>query len=97
MQIERFYTQQLASGGRDGRALAPKTVRNTHVVLRKALADADALGPVPRNAAAAARPPTPTKRDLVTWSTDDVRVFLAAIGGDRLEIGYRLASRRCSW
>ena len=90
MQIERFYTQQLASGGRDGRALAPKTVRNTHVVLRKALADAERLGLVPRNAAAAARPPTPTKRDLVTWSTDDVRVFLAAIEGDRLEMGYRL-------
>jgi len=70
MQIERFYTRQLASGGREGTALAPKTVRNTHVVLRQSLADAERLGLVPRNAAAAARPPTPIKRlhESSAWS-----------------------------
>jgi hypothetical protein len=29
LQIELFYAEQLASGGRDGAPLAPKTVRNT--------------------------------------------------------------------
>lgn len=90
LQIESFYTNQLACGGRDGRPLAPKTVRNTHVVLRKALADAERLGLVTRNAASAARPPSPEKSDLVTWSSDDLRVFLAAIEGDPNEIGFRL-------
>lgn len=90
LQIERFYTELLESGGRKGKELAPKTVRNTHVVLRKALADAERLGLVSRNAAAAAKPPAPAKRDLVTWSSDDLRQFLSAIEGDRLEIAYRL-------
>ena len=40
LQIERFYTDQLASGGREGRPPAPKTVRNTHVVLRNACGSA---------------------------------------------------------
>jgi hypothetical protein len=31
-QIEAFYSSQLATGRRDGLALSPKTVRNTHVV-----------------------------------------------------------------
>jgi len=90
LQIERFYTQQLASGGRENTALAPKTVRNTHVVLRKALADAERLGLVPRNAAAAARPPAPQRHDLVTWSSEDLRTFLAAIENDPLAIAYLL-------
>lgn len=90
MQIERFYVSQLNEGGKDGRKLSPKTVRNTHVVLRKALADAERLGYVQRNAAAAAHPPVPEKRDLVTWSTDDLSEFLEAIDGDPLEIAYHL-------
>ena len=57
MQIENFYARQLTSGGRGGGPLAPKTVRNTHVVLRKALSDTERLGLVPRNAAAAAASP----------------------------------------
>jgi integrase len=90
LQIERFYTEQLRSGGREGQPLAAKTVRNTHVVLRKALADAERLGLVPRNAAAAARPPAPERHDLVTWSSEDLRTFLAAIEDERLAMGYRL-------
>jgi hypothetical protein len=35
LQIEKFYADELASGGHDGRSLAPKTVRDTHVVLRE--------------------------------------------------------------
>src|SRR5688572_16968543 len=41
MQIERFYADLLATGSRDGKELSPKTVRNTHTVLRKALSDAE--------------------------------------------------------
>ncbi|MEX2625923.1 MAG: site-specific integrase [Ilumatobacteraceae bacterium] len=92
LQIERFYTELLESGSRNGDALAPKTVRNTHVVLRKALADAERLGLVSRNAAGAAKPPAPTKRDMLTWSSDELRMFLTAIDGTRLEIGFRIAA-----
>jgi integrase len=44
LQIEKFYADPLDHGGRNGGGLAPKTVKNTHVVLRKALADAERLG-----------------------------------------------------
>jgi integrase len=90
LQIERFYAEQLETGGRDRRPLSPKTVRNTHVVLRKALADAERLELVPRNAAAAARPPAPERRDMNTWSSDDLGTFLAEIDDVRYSIGFRL-------
>lgn len=90
LQIERFYSDLAKSGGRTEQALSPKTVRNTHVVMRKALADAERLGLVSRNAAAAARPPASPKGDLVTWSSEDLRAFLAAIEGNDFEIGFWL-------
>ena len=37
LQLERFYAELLDEGGRGGQRLAPKTVRNTHVVLRRHL------------------------------------------------------------
>jgi hypothetical protein len=55
LEIERFYASLAADGGRDGKPLSAKSVRNTHVVLRKALADAERLGVVNRNAADAER------------------------------------------
>jgi hypothetical protein len=57
LQVERFYADlaQPRAGGKKG--LTAKSIRNTHIVLRKALADAERLGQVPRNAAAAAKPP----------------------------------------
>src|SRR5690606_9128721 len=54
LDVENLYKELLATRGRQGRQLSPKTVRGIHVVLRKALADAERLGLVVRNAAAAA-------------------------------------------
>jgi integrase len=64
--------------------LSAKTVRNSHVVLRKALADAERLGLVQRNAAAAARPPSSVRREFATWSSEDLREFFTAIRGERI-------------
>ena len=64
--------------------MSPKTVRNSHVVLRKALADAERLGLVQRNAAAAARPPSSSRREFATWSSEDLREFFTAIRGERI-------------
>jgi len=54
LQVEGLYAAPLERGGAGGRSLAPKTVRNCHIVLRRALADAERLGLVTRNPAAAA-------------------------------------------
>lgn len=70
LQIEKFYADLLRGGGRHGKPLSAKTVRNSHVVLRKALSDAERLGLVLRNAAAAAKPPTFSRPEFATWSSE---------------------------
>jgi integrase len=54
------------------------------------LSDAERLGLVPRNAAAAARPPTPVRPDLITWSSAELREFLAAVKDDRMRVAFVL-------
>ena len=43
-----------------------------------------------RNVAALVKPPAPVRHDLVTWTADEVRTFLAAVEGDRMAPAYRL-------
>jgi integrase len=65
--------------------LAPGTVRQVHAVLHRALDAAVRWGYVVRNATDAADPPTPTrKRELRTWTADELTDFLAAAAGQRL-------------
>ncbi len=84
LQIEHFYATLIESGGRRGQGLSAKTVRNTHVVLRKALADAERLDIVARNAAGAAKPPTAERPENPTWSSEQLREFLDYLKDDRL-------------
>jgi Phage integrase, N-terminal SAM-like domain/Arm DNA-binding domain len=55
-RIASFYSELLAGGRRDGEGLAPKTVRNIHALLHRALKDAARWGYVPHN-----RPMTSTR------------------------------------
>ena len=50
MQLESAYARLRKEGGRNGRSLSPKTVRNCHIVLHRALGDAVRLGLVPSGA-----------------------------------------------
>lgn len=84
LALERFYRDLLETGGSRGGPLATKTVRNTHTVLRKALADAERLGLIMRNPAATARPPSVQTKEQRTWSSDEVRDFFEHIRDDRL-------------
>lgn len=88
LQIEKFYGELLDQGQRDGKGLSPKTVKNTHVVLRKALADAERLGLVHRNAAAAARGPSVTRPEMTTWSSDQLKTFSAVAEESRMRNAY---------
>jgi integrase len=90
LEIENLYKEVLSTGGAGGRPLSPKTVRNTHIVLRKALADAERLGLVVRNAAAAAKPPVPSKREHTTWGIEELAHFLGSIEGERLAAAFVL-------
>jgi integrase len=90
LDIEDLYKELLSTGRAGGRPLSPKTVRNTHIVLRKALADAERLGLVVRNAASAARPPVPSKREHTTWAAEELARFLGSIEGERLAAAFVL-------
>lgn len=90
MEVESLYAKLAEEGRADGRPLAPKSVRNTHVALRRALADAERLGLVVRNVAASARPPSAPRAEQQTWSSDDLREFFEAAKADRLAMAYTL-------
>jgi hypothetical protein len=51
------YSELLAGGRSDGKGLAPKTVRNIHALLHRALKDAARWGYVPHNRADDVDPP----------------------------------------
>src|SRR5918994_2304898 len=90
LEVENLYKELLATCGRNGRLLSPKTVRGIHVVLRKALADAERLGLVVRNAAAAAKPPVPAKYEHTTWTAEQLARFIDSIEGERLAAAFVL-------
>jgi integrase len=90
LDLEQFYASLLKEGRRYGGGLAPKTVRNIHIALRRSLADAHRYGLVSRNVATLVKPPAPVRAELSTWTAADVREFLAAVEDDRLMPAYRL-------
>jgi integrase len=79
LMIERFYADLLSDG------LAPKTVSNTHTVLRKALADADRLGLISRNPAASARPPRLPRFESDVWTAEQLASFIRFLEGHPLQ------------
>ena len=91
LDVEELYASLLREGRRYGGGLAPKTVRNIHIALRRSLADALRFGLVSRNVAALVKPPVPGRSELVTWPADEVRAFLDAVGDDRL-YGHRITA-----
>lgn len=82
--LDTLYAELLVDGKLNGAGggLAPKTVRNIHGMLRKALADAHRKGTVHRNVADLADPPKVRSggaKDHQVWSADELRSFLVAI------------------
>jgi integrase len=71
---------------------APKTIRNVHGVLSKALADAERWGLVSRNVARLADVPAVTRPKLRVWSPEQTRAFLNAVASDRLFAAWLLAA-----
>lgn len=92
-RLNAFYADLLSAGRRDGRGgLAPKTVRNIHGTLHKALEDAIRWGLLARNPAAHADPPKAPVAEMTVWSPDQVKVFLDSVRGDRLFAAWMLAA-----
>ena len=93
--LDRLYAELLKRGRRDGKGgLSPKTVHYVHTTLHKALRDAVRKQLLARNVADAAGPPRTRQsgeRELQTWNPEQIRTFLAALRGHRLEVAYLLA------
>ena len=94
-RLDRLYADLLARGGPGGGPLKPKSVRNVHVVIRKALADATRKRLVSRNVAIDADPPRvpgPGEREMATWTPEELQIFLKGISRHRLAAAYVLAA-----
>lgn len=84
-----MYASMLERGSR-GKPLSASSVRNVHVTLHRALADAQRWGHVTRNVADLADPPREARTHMRTWSTDELRSFLDHAEDDRLYAAYVL-------
>lgn len=75
--------------------LAPKTVRNIHLMLNKAMADAQRKGLVVRNVVSLADAPTLKNRqegNIKAWDADQLRTFLDSVRDHRLHPAFHLSS-----
>lgn len=82
---------QLLYRGMTARGYAAATVRHVHVVIGKALHEAEAEDLVRKNVARFVRPPKPDRTEREPMSTDEVRVFLRALDGHKDRALYLLA------
>ena len=87
--------RDVASGGRNGRALAPNMVRRIHASLHRAFRDAVAWGYMLRNPAAVAtkpKSPSPGSAQMRIWTAEQLRGFLEHVAEGRLFGAWRLAA-----
>lgn len=90
--LNGLYGDLLERGGRMGRGLADKTVRNVHTIIHRALTDAVRWGLLARNVADAADPPRKRSREMRTWTREQLRSFLDHARDDRLFPAFLLAA-----
>jgi integrase len=87
-RLTKWYRRLTRAG------LAPKTVRNVHGVIHKALKDAVKRGLVSQNVAdvAADELPDLEHHEMRTWSQAQLNAWLASVQDDRLSAAWRLVA-----
>jgi integrase len=88
--LDRLYLTLRQRGGRDGRPLRGKSVRNAHALLSKALKDAVRRGHLAVNPVLDP-PARDDSVDRIAWTRAETRAFLAVASDDRLGAIWRLA------
>ncbi|MBA2677373.1 MAG: tyrosine-type recombinase/integrase [Ktedonobacteraceae bacterium] len=83
--VQQFYTQKLESG------LSSTTVRQIHLILHRALKDAQRMGMIQRNVTEMVRPPRTRKVEMKTLDERQAALFVEAANGERLEALFVLA------
>ncbi len=77
--LRRMYGDLLDSGGRGGKPLAAKSVRNYGTTLRRALQDAVEDDLLKSNPAAAVKLPRVTRSEIQTWAPEQTRHALSEL------------------
>lgn len=93
--LDRLYADLLSGGSSRGGGLSPKSVRNVHIVVRKALRDAARKQIVTRNVAVDADPPRISGHgdsNLPTWKPEELRTFLDGVREHHLAPAFVLAA-----
>lgn len=86
-----FYAKALASGGRNGRPLSPRTVLHFHRVLSAALRQAVKWNLLARNVAEAVSPPKVARREIAVLDEKQTGQLLEAARGHALHAPCLLA------
>lgn len=90
--IQQFYNQKIKSGKLDGSGgLSPKTMKNLHNMLHKALNQAVYLGMIQKNPADAAVLPKRKKVEMRYFTAEEQKRLQEVIKGHRLEMSILLA------
>lgn len=82
--IQQFYNR-LGEPAKQRKALSPKTVKNVHGVLHKALQQAVKIGYLRFNPAEACELPRVVKKEMQVLDDDHSKAFMQAVKGDPLE------------
>jgi integrase len=97
--LDLLYAQLLKAGrkkvGGTSAGLSPKSVRNIHLMLNKALADAHRKGLVVRNVASMADGPSLKARrrdEIKAWDAEQLREFLDSVADHRLHPAFHLSA-----
>ena len=86
MQIQQFYNLVLLKD----KKLSPKTIKNIHGVLHRALAQAVRIGNLHHNPADACDLPKIYKKEITPLEQGDIEKFLEAIRGNPFELIYQV-------
>lgn len=94
--LNGLYSQLLASGNKTNRpgataGLSLRTVRYIHTIIHRMFKDAVRWGRLVRNPADAADPPKATasgRPEMVTWTPEQVEMFLDAVSDHRLSAAF---------
>ena len=93
--VEAFVTWLSAEGGRTGKGVSHRTVVLTLGTLKMVFAYAVAEGLIAASPIETVRPPRKTpqeERDVVVWSPQEFRRFVAAADDDEMAAGWRLTA-----
>lgn len=88
--IQKFYNRLLNRADEGKRSLSPKSIKNIHGVLHKALQQAISLGFLRYNPTDACILPKVSKKEIIPLNEDDITAFLNIINGHVHEHLYKV-------